>query len=220
MSALPERKKSAEEIARMREQIGLPFVSSTPADAPAQEPVEPEAGPISPARPVRSLKRSEREPAGGTGLPGPSPSGLPVQRRSPEELDELRRRESLRALAVDTPAPVVHLQMMTAQWSLVALGYLLAIAAALDEKVLVWLEKVQSPLADFQAALSKDSTAQALGYLRAFGFSAGALLIALFIALRYPRSRHHSGFIAVIAGLVLVFDLLYYFPNLNPAHAP
>ena len=34
------------------------------------------------------------------------------------------------------------------------------------------------------------------------------------------RSRHHAGFIAVIAGLVLVFDLLYYFPNLNPAHAP
>jgi len=220
MSALPERKKSAEEIARMREQIGLPFVSSTLADAPAQEPVEPEAGPISPARPVRSLKRSEREPAGGTGLLGPSPSGLPVQRRSAEELDELRRRESLRAISMETPAPVVHLQMMTAHWSLVALGYLLAIAAALDEKVLVWLEKVQSPLADFQAALSKDSTAQALGYLRAFGFSAGALLIALFISLRYPRSRHHAGFIAVIAGLVLVFDLLYYFPNLNPAHAP
>jgi hypothetical protein len=220
MSALPERKKSAEEIARMREQMGLPFVSPTPADSPAQEPVESEPAPVSPSKPVHPFKPSERESVKEGGSPEISPSGLPVRRRSAEELDELRRRESLRAISMETPAPVVHLQMMTAHWSLVALGYLLAIAAALDEKVLVWLEKVQSPLADFQAALSKDSTAQALGYLRAFGFSAGALLIALFIALRYPRSRHHAGFIAVIAGLVLVFDLLYYFPNLNPAHAP
>jgi hypothetical protein len=220
MSALPERKKSAEEIARMREQMGLPFVSPPPADVPAEEPIEPEARPVFPSKPVHPFKPSEREPVKEGSSPEIPPSGLPVRRRSERELDELRRRESLRALAMDTPAPVVHLQMMTAHWSLVALGYLLAIAAALDEKVLVWLEKVQSPLADFQAALSKASTAQALGYLRAFGFSAGALLIALFIALRYPRSRHHAGFIAVIAGLVLVFDLLYYFPNLNPAHAP
>jgi hypothetical protein len=46
-----------------------------------------------------------------------------------------------------------------------------------------------------------------------------AWLIAAYITWRKPLSRHHAGFISAVAGLVLVFALLYYFPNLNPAHA-
>src|SRR6185503_6531233 len=98
MSALPERKKSAEEIARMREQMGLPFVSPAPADSTAPEPVEPEPGPVSPPKPEHSLGRAEGDAAEEIGSPETSPSGLPVRRRSQRELDELRRRESLRAL--------------------------------------------------------------------------------------------------------------------------
>jgi hypothetical protein len=205
MSALPERKKSAEEIARMREQMGLPFVSPVQADSPAQKPVEPieNPGPVSPPRPMPQLRRSEREPVEENELPEPSSgSALPVRRRSQRELDELRRRESLRAISMEMPPAVVQFQAKTAHWSLVALAYLLALASAAG----TWHELFMIPKRE--------------GYWLAFGSGGAALLVALFIAARKPLSRHHGGFVAVIVALVLVFALLYYYPNLNPAHAP
>jgi hypothetical protein len=196
MSALPERKKSAEEIARMREQMGLPFVSPAQADSPVQEPVEPEAGPVSP-HPVRS----ERESVVESLSPEISPaSGLPVRRRSQRELDELRRREALRAVSMGTPS-AVPFQAKTAHWSLVILGYLLALATVAG----TWHELFMIPKRE--------------GYWLAFGGGGAALLIAGFIAWRKPMSRHHAGFAAVTVVLVLAFALLYYYPNLNPAHA-
>jgi len=203
MSALPERKKSAEEIARMREQMGLPFVSPPPADVPAEEPIEPEARPVSRPKPMPPLRRSEREPVGESGSPeASSSSALPVRRRSQRELDELRRRESLRALTVEVPPIVVQFQAKTAHWSLVAFGYLLVLASAAG----TWHQFLEIPKRD--------------GYWLAFGGGGAALLLAAFIAARKPLSRHHAGFVAVIVALVLVFALLYYYPNLNPAHAP
>jgi len=204
MSALPERKKSAEEIARMREQMGLPFVSPAPVDLPEQKPieqVEAEARPVSPQQPVRSLRRSERGPV-ETFSPEISPvSGLPVRRRSPQELDELRRRESLRSLSMETPTTVVHFQAKTAHWFLVTFAYLLTLASAAG----TWRELFSIPERE--------------GYWLAFGGGGAALLVAAFIAARKPLSRHHGGFVAVTVALVLVFALLYYYPNLNPAHA-
>ena len=58
------------------------------------------------------------------------------------------------------------------------------------------------------------------GYLLALAGGIGALPIIAFIAWKKPLSRHHAGFMGMIAGLVIVFGLLYNFPNLNPAHAP
>jgi hypothetical protein len=205
MSALPERKKSAEEIARMREQMGLPVVSPALVESLAQEPIEPveESGPVSPSRPARSLKRFEREPETESGPPEASPgSALPVRRRSQRELDELRRRESLRAISMEMPPAVVQFQAKTAHWSLVALAYLLALASAAG----TWHQFFTIPKRE--------------GYWLAFGGGGAALLLAAFIAARKPLSRHHAGFVAVTVALVLVFALLYYYPNLNPAHAP
>lgn len=203
MSALPERKKSAEEIARMREQMGLPFVSPSPADAPTEEPVEPEARPVSRPKSMPSLRRSEREPVEESGFPEASPgSVLPVRRRSQRELDELRRRENLRALSMETPPTVVHFQAKTAHWLLVIFAYLLTLASAAG----TWHQLFTIPKRE--------------GYWLAFGGGGAALLLAAFIAARKPLSRHHAGFVAVTVALVLVFALLYYYPNLNPAHAP
>ncbi|HEY8961734.1 MAG TPA: hypothetical protein VIM57_05960 [Luteolibacter sp.] len=196
MSALPERKKSAEEIARMREQMGLPFVSPAQADSPMQKPVEPEACSVSPPA------RSERESVGESLSPEiPLASGLPVRRRSQRELDELRRREALRAVSLGTPS-ALPFQAKTANWSLVILGYLLALATVAG----TWHPLFMIPKRE--------------GYWLAFGGGGAALLIAGFIAWRKPLSRHHAGFVAVTVALVLVFALLYYYPNLNPAHAP
>jgi hypothetical protein len=49
------------------------------------------------------------------------------------------------------------------------------------------------------------------------GCGAAALLLAAFIFLRRPISRHHAAFIAMIALLVLVFGALHYFPQLRHA---
>jgi uncharacterized membrane protein YozB (DUF420 family) len=59
-----------------------------------------------------------------------------------------------------------------------------------------------------------------LGYVLAFTGGVGGIVVAAYIAIKKPRSRHHAGFIAMIAVLVLVFGALYKFPTLNPEHAP
>lgn len=207
MSALPERKKSAEEIARMREQMGLPFVSPAPAASPRQEPgepVEPEASVASSPEPARLPKRFERQPQEEkSDSPEASPgSTLPVRRRSQVELDELRRRESLRTITMEIPPAVVQFQAKTAHWSLLVLAYVPALVSAAG----TWHQLFSIPKRE--------------GYWLAFGGGGAALLIAASIAARKPLSRHHAGFVAVTVALVLVFALLYYYPNLNPAHAP
>ena len=49
------------------------------------------------------------------------------------------------------------------------------------------------------------------------GCSAAAMLLAAFIYLRRPISRHHAAFIAVIALFVIVFGALHFFPHLRHA---
>ena len=213
MSLLPERKKTAEEIARLREQMGLPTAAaSAPAFSPPAAPPE-DAAPESPAaaeepppaQPVRikkmnSLKHSERQPV--FMVPKQvADSPLPARRRSESELDELRRREALSALGAGPPPAIVHLQARTAHRGLLAVGYLLVLASAAG----TWREFFQIPPRE--------------GLWLAFGGIGVSWLFAALVAWRKPLSRHHAGFIAAVAGLVLVFALLYYFPNLNPAHA-
>ena len=70
------------------------------------------------------------------------------------------------------------------------------------------------------------------GYLTAFGGAASfwydafpigvtvacvavALLLASFVFLKKPLSRHHADFISVIALFVIVFGALHYFPQLR-----
>lgn len=54
--------------------------------------------------------------------------------------------------------------------------------------------------------------------LTATAITAGvALLIALYILVRRPLSRHHAGFIGIITLLALVFAALHYFPYLRHA---
>jgi K+-transporting ATPase A subunit len=43
------------------------------------------------------------------------------------------------------------------------------------------------------------------------------MLVAAFIGIRKPISRHHAAFIAVIALFVIIFGALHYFPHLRHA---
>lgn len=246
MSLLPQRKKSPEEIARLRESLGIhplpeggneaPSAASLDTIVPTHHEAtvvhhpstpEPEAPPT-PAphepKPVHSLKRSERPPtppdeeAAEIASPPPAPvphlpkpvrslrkseqtpilttvpaeapseSRIPAHRHSDKELNEMRRRE---ALAMMTP--VANPKLAVAHPALLIPGYLLAVAGS---------------ACFFFYEFPMPATA---------GCAAVALLIAAFVFLRRPISRHHAAFIAVIALLVLVFGALHYFPLLRHA---
>lgn len=191
MSPLPQRKKTQEELAKLREEMGHPSVPAPfpatqakpapPAPAPRYSPEarQQAAVPLERAepKPVRSLRRSERQPS-----PAPTAAHtetLPSYRHSREELDLMRRQEAMRVMSSDVPPAVSHLQKITANRWLLSLGYLLAFAGGV-----------------------------------------GGIGLAAYIAVKKPRSRHHAGFMAMIAVLVIVFGALYKFPTLNPEHAP
>lgn len=130
MNPLPQRKKSAGEIAKLRESLGIPG-----AVPPAAPPVPPEASTGEPQataadpstgdlKPVRSLRKSERLPAPEKRpAPADGEAKLPTRRRTDRELNELRRRA-----AMQTRPPIAHLQSITAHPLLLGLGYVLALA--------------------------------------------------------------------------------------------
>lgn len=216
MSSLPQRKKSAEEIAELRDALGIP-IASHGADEPSREgatplpsatevrprtvrsftPSEPEpamenqaaATIVKQAVPkiVRSLKKSEQGPIN---LPTRSAvrdhSKLPSRRRTDQELNEARRREALNTLS-----PASQPRSMTAHMVVVILGYVLIAASA------VGIYFYQIPI---------EHSGSCLGI---------ALLIAIGIFFLKPYSRHHAAFIAVIAIFVMIFAALYYFPQLR-----
>ncbi|GAA5124784.1 hypothetical protein JIN84_13145 [Luteolibacter yonseiensis] len=269
--SLPQRKKSAEEIAKLRESLGIggfpvaeaPGVESPPkpatavaVPAPAAAPVEPPVrkmpdppevveAPQTPAatapppvearepKAVHSLKRSERvpvlsadptkaSPSQGSFLPVPNPilavdpppgpkapkrvrslrkseqiplpaahappkdSTLPIHRHSDEELGEIRRREMLANSVGAAPPPV-----LAAHPVLYAPGYLLVLGSAAG----IYFYDV-------------DKMVPA-------GCVVTAFLIATFIFVKKPLSRHHAAFIAVMALFLIIFGALYYFPQLQ-----
>ena len=252
MSLLPQRKKSADEIAKLRESFGIPgeaavveespvtepepisaVISKPPAEIPKAEvlseapapkaPVAEKAipEPHHPPRPVRSLKRSERDPEAAVDEPvateepvianahqpkpvrslrksermpvapadihtPPAGSALPVHRHNDQELNELRRKA-----AITMQSPAVHYAMIRAHKALVIPGYLFALGGA---------------VCFYYYELSIGITA---------GCVAAALLVAGFIFVKKPLSRHHAAFISVIALFVIVFGALHYFPQLR-----
>ncbi len=111
---------------------------------------------------------------------------LPVQRRSAEELDQIRRKEAF-ALQMNLAEPLPN----KAHPGLVISGYLLIGAAALG---------------GFYYDLAILITASCVG---------AGLVIAGVIQFTKPLSRHHAAFISVMALLVIVFGALYYFPHLR-----
>lgn len=204
---IPQKKKSPEEIAKLRESLGLP--GSEPVTAPDPGPVVPappvQAAPPQPApeprppveaKPVRSLRKSERIPSPGhTPKPSAAASNLPVQRRSETELNRIRRAQ---AFENRQPPPATHLLAITANPFLVGLGYLLAAAAAL------------MPFANSRMWFPAPFALTA-------SLAGASILIAAFIFLKKKRSAHNACFIAAIAFFTLVFSALYYFPQLRNA---
>lgn len=210
MSLLPQQKKSAGEIAKLRESLGIPGQlpaggspaakpsatdSKVPSDKVPLDGSMPSAAiplPVAPAsakppKVIRSLRKSEQVPLSATPLPRDSPnSKIPAFRRSDEEILELRRQEAIAAAA-----PVPHPKTLVAHPLLIFPGYLAAIIGAVG----------------FQFYALE---------IRLTGVCVlVALLFAGFIFFRKTYSRHHAAFIAAMALLVIVFGTLHYFPQLR-----
>jgi hypothetical protein len=238
---LPQRRKSAEEIAKLRESMGVPGpaaaaeAATEPAVA-AEDPadrgdridgVDPDDGgkevkrgalvePVPPAvpKPVRSLRKSERKVVERVpSKPAVDSAGIPIRRRTDDELMEMRRIQ-----ATPPDQSIAHIQQMAVPWPVIALGYLLPLFGALCAWFAVWSPGV--PAMDFPAEWIGDLSRQpwlakaGLGALGLFGGLAFAL--AGWIAWKKPRSRHHAGFIGLVTLLVLVFGIL----QLTSTHGP
>lgn len=239
---LPQRRKSAEEIAKLRESMGIPGAAGAAepaaeaaAEAPADrgdgidgiDPVDVVDGggevksravleplPAAVPKPVRSLRKSERKVVERVLTPvAVDSAGIPLRRRTDDELMEMRRIQ-----ATPPDQSIAHIQQMAVPWPVIALGYLLPLFGALCAWFAVWSPGV--PPMDFPAEWIGDLSRQpwlakaGLGALGLFGGLAFAL--AGWIAWKKPRSRHHGGFISIITLLVVVFGII----QLTSTHGP
>jgi hypothetical protein len=225
MSLLPQHKKSAEEIAKLRESLGIPGEAMPAGESPAPQP----AAEVHPPKQVHTFKRSEKIP----GLPEENheprvtlaePSETPVEPvapvvHSPKIVRSLRKSEQ-------GPLPVVHpppsdsslpihrhsddeIHRIRRQETLAMqanASHLLSRRAHLALVIPGYLFAVAGGVSFYFYDFDKAVTAACVG---------GALLISAFIFVKKPLSVHHAAFIAVASLFVIVFGALHYFPQLQ-----
>ena len=218
MSLLPQRKKSAEEIAKLREDLGIPGQAPVAAEPPAHADQAADAAPAPGPRQVHSIKRSERVPE----LPAApvldslpahdhSHAAKPVRSlRKSEQLpvtpsepppdsklpihrhsdEEIMRIRRQELFAMQTTQPL-NPRLIVAHPGLIIPGYLFPIAGTVS------FYYYYQPI-----------------YITAACVTA-SLIVAAYIFLKKPISHHHAAFISVISLLVIVFGALHYFPQLR-----
>lgn len=213
---LPQRRKSAEEIAKLRESMGVPGgepergAPKTPPEAPSlfEAPAKEELPPPSPPKPVRSLRRSERESADRRTAPRPAGPGTPIPARKHNERE-------LAALRMQTATPpdqsLQYIRRLAAPKPSVFAAYALSIAGALAGWLAKWMPGLTpgSFPADWMEDLSRHPATPQTGSVLMISACAAALAICGWIAWKKPRSRHHAGFAAILAVLVLAFGIIY-----------
>jgi hypothetical protein len=238
---LPQRRKSAEEIAKLRESLGIPGEEqeeSEPANDAVDSPVievpsdpsgrvqdeEPVAATATlkvsekeetaeqravPARRVRSLRKSEQKPAELSQVE--TKNGIPVRRHDERELQEIRRIQ-----ATPPEKSIAYIQHLAAPWPLVVLGYLFPMVGAACGLFATFSPKITEPDLQYQwlIDLSRAPWLDKAGFAALTACCAIGLAFAAWFALKKPRSRHHAGFIVIIAVLIAVFGLIHQFnPN-------
>ncbi|MDB6080073.1 MAG: hypothetical protein JWO82_3820 [Akkermansiaceae bacterium] len=219
---LPQRRKTAEEIAKLREAMGLPGAENpdeapqeTPAGDPGPAAPEPEPPPPPRVKQVKSLRKSERIPLSGDEEARRKKSAdgvIPVRKRTEQELMDLRRQT-----AAPPEKSIAMLASLGAPWWIILATYLLTILAAF----IGWSSMAFHDLSDL------DFPAQWIAdlYVSPSGPDGGkwlmvvvsllALALAGWIAWKKPRSRHHAGFVTIIIVLVVTFGIIYHQPLPN-----
>jgi hypothetical protein len=218
MKPLPQRRKSAEEIAKLRETLGISPPSAEPATgesppaaaapppsppppapppsstAPAPEPAailldpEPRLEPRAPAAPKRVRSLRKSEQAAPVRRAAPRPAPAGPSKIPTRRHSEREIMDLRRREASPGPSPAETLRKLTGHPAVITTGYLAAISAALA----AWQLNTPVPAAVLTAA---------------------ALASAAFLGLRKIRSRHHASFIFLIALFTAVFGYLHHFPT-------
>lgn len=217
---LPQRRKSAEEIAKLRESMGIPGSSVVPEE-PVPETTdlftppadEEELPPPPPPKQVRSLRKSEqgpveRRPVART--PVPKAAAIPVRKHTEKEI------ATLRAQSATPPDHSIHylLQLTAPKSMIVALyaGPLLGASAGGLSKWAPTLTPSDFPM-EWMAQLSRNPATPSIGLGILVATCAVSLLMSAWIAVKKPRSRHHAGFATILAVLVLTFGIIYHLPT-------
>ena len=240
---LPQRRKSAEEIAKLRESLGIPGEAqeeSEAADAAIDSPETEEAPAVSveeseeAAAPAPAAQVPERaKDTEETPVPArkvrslrkseqkpaelsqvETKNGIPVRRHDDRELMEIRRIQ-----ATPPDQSVAYIQHLAAPWPLVALAYLLPFTGAFLGWFAAWSPKVPEPNfpAMLLADLSRAPWMGQAGFAALVGCCALGLIAAGWLAWKKPRSRHHAGFVTIFAVLIAVFGIIHQF---DPTHGP
>lgn len=222
MSELPQRRKSQEEIAQLRESMGVPVnppaavkIETTPAIPIVSEPL-----PTPASRQVRSLKKSEQIAV----MPAVIAEAFPSFTKAPappKPVRSLRKSEQItpspkaprfsshsnlpghrhsdrelkeirRQAAIQSQTHSVPPKPLRAHPSLYAPGYLLALAGGI-------------------------CIYQNLRYYMPLACAVAAVALACFVFFQRPHSRHHAAFISIGALFLIIFGALYYFPQLRHA---
>jgi hypothetical protein len=217
---IPERKKTPEEIAALREGLGIPGTPEPPKNPPLPAVAPPSRAPVP-------------SPIYTPNPPSAKPAGLP-------ESDQALYHLDIQPLPAPTAIPKPH--------SLRKHDLPLAPAPPVTQKTALpehrhdprdiaqirkreALAKLNSPGTDPAAHLRKQTahpvlyipgyllalSAAILAYQRAHHFTpivllALSLAITLYIAIRKPRSRHHAALIFIIIFLTAAFGGIHYAP--------
>ena len=238
---LPQRRKSAEEIAKLRESLGIPGEGQEEAASATEEAAV--DSPTTEAPSPAAKEKDEGKAAAGTATPKApeeakekssvpmrqvrslrkseqkpvefskveTKNGIPVRRHDDRELMEMRR---IQAAPPDTT--IAYMQQLAAPWPLVVLGYLFPLVGGACGLFAAISPKMPEP--DLQYVwlmnLSRAPWLNKAGFGALIACCTIGLLFAGWFFLKKPRSRHHAGFIVGIAVLIAVFGIIHQFdPN-------
>jgi hypothetical protein len=202
---IPDRKKTPEELAALREDFGFlknPVTSTPPPEEQPKSPVfEKVIGQATQSTPqatlssraeekpkkkrIHSLRRIELPLAPGYEIQ--NQTQIPQTRRSPEDIAELRKRETLANFSANPVNPLSHLEKLTAHPALLTLTYLIAFLAIYA----AW---------------------QAVFFITPISLIFVSGLLTAYIFWRKKRSRHHAAILTIILVMTLVFGGIHYAP--------
>lgn len=247
MSLLPQRKKSPEELAKLRETLGIPGAAAETMETP--EPAAPAhradhvetlvpaiheaavvedgdplhlqtepAAPVAGPKPVHSFKRSERLPA-PTAAPAPTPAAVS---HAAKPVRSLRKSEHLPPSAPHPESPpdsrLPHLRHSDREIEEIRRREVLSMMNAVPNPKLF----PAHPAIIIPGYLFPPAAAAGIWFYQ-FPLAATAVFAILSLAIAgmilwsKPISRHHAAFIAALALFLIVFSALYYFPQLRHA---
>lgn len=218
---IPNRKKTPEEIAALREGLGIPGSSEKKQAVPTPPPTPPPvAEPIAPPQAVEPAAPPEPD-----ALPNPDE---PVLHLDPPQVSPVKAVPHSHSLRKHEP-PLAPAPPVTHKTSLPTHRHDPRDVAQIRKREA--LAKLNNPGLDPAAHLRRQ-TAQPLLYVPGYLLAAAAFVVVLkrvhhitpivllalslsiiiYIAIRKPRSRHHAALIFIIAFIAAVLGGIYYAP--------